>query len=153
VTADSTQSSPPSDSSSSPFRTLLTYLTEQYGDAPAAARAQTLLDHLEQQQAAADSTKGSAKRPSKGSESADSTVARSPSKSGAPRDSAVGKGEDSLPSPKTLQRVSDTTRTDANPRREKVRPDTSLAPAQEADSTRRQPAIPQSVPDTTTSGG
>ena len=62
ATADSVTTAPDSSrqaagrkNSPDPLEGLLTYLTEQYSDTPAAKRAQKLLEYLKQQRAAADS--------------------------------------------------------------------------------------------------
>ncbi|PSQ76255.1 MAG: hypothetical protein BRD33_03450, partial [Bacteroidetes bacterium QH_6_63_17] len=155
VLADSTQQSSESEELSAPFRTLLTHLTEQYEGTPAAARAQTLLDHLERHQLAPDSTE----RPSERKEPLDSTEAPPAADATSPQNAAPGEAERAAPDTTTQRRIRDTMRTGPDPRRpvrpqeKSSAPDTSSAPATSPDSARRRPPARRPAPDTTGSDG
>ena len=149
VSADSTKQSSEPEEPFAPFRTLLTHLTEQYGDTPAATRAQTLLDHLERHQSAPDSTE----RPSERKEPLDSTRAPPAAESMSPQNAAPGEAERAAPDTTTRRRIRDTMRTGPDPRRP-VRPqEKSSAPTTSPDSARRRPPTRQPAPDTTGSDG
>jgi tetratricopeptide (TPR) repeat protein len=149
VPVDSTQSPSESEGPSDSFEGLLTYLTEQYGDTPAATRAQSLLDHMKRQQSTADSTK----RPSEQSTPSDSAQVSPRPDSVALPDSATSDMERAASDTTTRRRPPDTTRTRPDLRRRPVRRDTSSVPARAPDSTRQRPSVHPSAPDTTGGDG
>jgi hypothetical protein len=130
---DSSRRAAGRDNSTDPLEGLLTYLTEQYSDTPAAKRAQKLLAYLKQQRAAADSTASDSARAS-----ALSRAMSSSDTTGATVPDSVRAAEDDPRSPAAAPDSA------IGPR--KARPDTTRAPVAPADTSGRRPARPADNP-------
>jgi len=112
-----------------PLEGLLTYLTEEYSDTPAAKRAQKLLQYLKQKRAAADSAASDTARSTALSQtmsSSDSTVATAPDSARVARDPSQ----------------SPATPPDSAARVQQRRPDTGRAAEPPADSSDQRPVRP-----------
>ncbi len=138
ATPDSTRDHAEPEEPAASFRVLLTHLTERYGDTPVANRAQALLDHLDAQESAADSS-----------------APGIPDETGAPSDSVVSPAAqdstaDASPSSAvTPQRPSaDTTRTRRGDPRQLRRRDPTRTPVRDSTSLRDETPAGRSPPDT-----